>query len=119
MTIDHISFNVPSPRYEEVVAWYLKALAPLGYVKQDEIKDIACGIGDTPHKSKFWIGQTDDASRQLGGVLHLAFTAKDHDAVDKFFEEAIKAGGKDHGKPGIREKYHSNYYGAFVIDPLG
>jgi len=28
----------------------------------------------------------------------------------------LKAGGKDNGPPGIREKYHPNYYGAFVID---
>ncbi len=28
-------------------------------------------------------------------------------------------GGKDNGKPGPRENYHPNYYGAFVIGPDG
>lgn len=32
---------------------------------------------------------------------------------------AIEAGGTDNGAPGIREKYHPNYYGAFVLDPEG
>ncbi|TMD18085.1 MAG: VOC family protein, partial [Chloroflexi bacterium] len=39
--------------------------------------------------------------------------------VDAFYKAAIKAGAKDNGKPGIREDYHPNYYGAFVIDPDG
>ena len=30
---------------------------------------------------------------------------------------ALAAGGKDNGGPGVREIYHPNYYGAFVLDP--
>ena len=36
-----------------------------------------------------------------------------------FHHEALKAGGKDNGKPGLRTSYHPNYYGAFVIDAAG
>lgn len=43
----------------------------------------------------------------------------DRAAVDAFYDAAIAAGGKDNGKPGVRSHYHSNYYGAFVIDPAG
>ena len=50
--------------------------------------------------------------------IHLAFQAKDKDAVHKFYEAAISAGGKDNGKPGPRN-YHPGYYGAFVFDPDG
>jgi len=32
--------------------------------------------------------------------------------VKKFYEEAISAGGKDNGAPGIREHIHPNYYAA-------
>jgi len=39
--------------------------------------------------------------------------------VDSFYHAAIAAGAKDNGSPGIREIYHLNYYGAFVIDPDG
>ena len=33
--------------------------------------------------------------------------------------EALAAGGKDNGAPGIRASYGENYYAAFVIDPDG
>ena len=39
--------------------------------------------------------------------------------MDRFHEAAVKAGGKDNGKPGPRKEYHENYYGAFVLDPDG
>ena len=50
--------------------------------------------------------------------VHLAFQAKDRATVDRFHNAAIAAGGKDHGKPGLRD-YHPGYYAAFVIDPDG
>lgn len=43
----------------------------------------------------------------------------DRAAVDAFHAAALKAGGKDNGAPGLRPHYHANYYGAFVIDPIG
>lgn len=42
----------------------------------------------------------------------------DNELVDKFYEAAIKAGGKDNGAPGPRPQYHPGYYGAFVKDPV-
>jgi catechol 2,3-dioxygenase-like lactoylglutathione lyase family enzyme len=36
-----------------------------------------------------------------------------------FHRAALAAGGTDHGAPGLRPHYHSNYYGAFVLDPDG
>ncbi len=51
--------------------------------------------------------------------VHLAFQAPDRATVDRFHAAALAAGGKDHGKPGIRKEYHEGYYGAFVIDPDG
>lgn len=43
----------------------------------------------------------------------------DRASVDAFYKAAIEAGAKDNGKPGLRTRYHPNYYGAFVIDPAG
>ena len=51
--------------------------------------------------------------------MHIAFVAENREQVDQFYEAAIAAGAKDNGKPGIREEYHLNYYGAFVLDPDG
>jgi hypothetical protein len=30
-----------------------------------------------------------------------------------------RRGGIDNGSPGIREIYHANYYGAYILDPDG
>src|SRR5262249_11427330 len=51
--------------------------------------------------------------------LHVAFVAKDRPTVDAFYRAALAAGGKDNGPPGLRPHYHSNYYGAFVLDHDG
>lgn len=39
--------------------------------------------------------------------------------VDAFHKAAVDAGGKCNGPPGLRPQYHANYYGAFVLDPIG
>ena len=43
----------------------------------------------------------------------------DHKQVDGFHAAGTAAGGTCNGKPGIREHYAPNYYGAFVTDPVG
>ena len=50
--------------------------------------------------------------------MHLAFQAADHDVVQRFYEAALGAGGRDNGAPGERT-YHPGYYAAFVLDPDG
>lgn len=116
MPLDHIGLTVPPSKYDEVVSWYLAALAPLGYTKRMDF-GVACGLGDSPTSLPFWIAQKESVTS--GDSLHVAFSAKDHATVDQFHEEALKAGGKDNGKPGLRTNYHPNYYGAFVFDPMG
>ena len=51
--------------------------------------------------------------------VHIAFRVSKRSLVDAFHQAALAAGGKDHGAPGLRLHYHSNYYGAFVLDPDG
>ena len=48
--------------------------------------------------------------------MHIAFLAENRENVNQLYKVAISAGAKDNGKSGIREIYHANYYGAFVID---
>ncbi len=50
--------------------------------------------------------------------LHLAFQAADHDAVRRFHEAGLAAGGTDNGRPGLRD-YHPGYFGAYLVDPDG
>ena len=51
--------------------------------------------------------------------LHFCLDATSRAAVDHFHAAALKNGGKDNGKPGIRKDYGEKYYAAFVIDPEG
>ena len=51
--------------------------------------------------------------------MHLAFVASDRAKVNAFYEAALGAGGRDNGRPGVRESYGPNYYAAFVLDPDG
>lgn len=58
------------------------------------------------------------AAGELTGRAHFAFQGKSREVVDRFYQAALAAGGKDNGAPGERT-YHPGYYGAFVIDPDG
>jgi catechol 2,3-dioxygenase-like lactoylglutathione lyase family enzyme len=59
---------------------------------------------------------SDDGEPTSG--LHLAFQAPDRETVQRFYDAALEAGGRDNGRPGDRD-YHSGYYAAYVIDPDG
>ena len=50
--------------------------------------------------------------------LHLAFQAADRETVQRFYDAALGAGGRDNGRPGDRD-YHEGYHAAYVIDPDG
>jgi catechol 2,3-dioxygenase-like lactoylglutathione lyase family enzyme len=115
--IDHMGFAVAD--YQAAKAFYLEALAPLGYalvmeVTQSENDAPAAGFG-ADNKPDLWIG----GEGKLNHPVHVALAAKDRPTVDAFYRAAIAAGGKDNGAPGLRPHYHPNYYAAFVLDPDG
>ena len=117
--LDHIGIAISDIRRSE--AFYAAALAPLGIAKifeygpdKTDSGGTAIGFGKDMMPF-FWIGD----SERVGEGTHIAFTASDRATVDAFYAAAVAAGGIDHGAPGIREKYHPNYYGAFVLDPDG
>jgi catechol 2,3-dioxygenase-like lactoylglutathione lyase family enzyme len=119
--LDHIGILVrDAARSRE---FYLAALAPLGYAVVMDLsraqipqlgseRIIGFGVGAKPD---FWITQHEGPI----GAGHVAFLADSRGIVDAFHAAAVAAGGADNGKPGIRELYHPNYYGAFVRDPDG
>ncbi len=61
---------------------------------------------------------SEAATGQLTGRVHLAFQARDEAMVAAFHTAALAAGGTDNGGPGPRP-YHPGYYAAFVLDPDG
>ena len=111
MIIDHVGLAVSD--YERSKEFYCKALAPLGIELVVEVQGWA-GLGRAG-KPQFWFGTHSEPQRPL----HIAFAAENREQVRAFYSAALAAGGSDNGPPGIREIYHPNYFGAFVIDPDG
>jgi len=111
--LDHAGINVSD--YERSKAFYTRALAPLGYELLMEPVPNTGGFG-RDQKPDLWI---TDTRQPTTTNVHVAVAAPDRATVDAFHAAALEAGGTDNGGPGIREIYHPNYYGAFVLDPDG
>ena len=98
-------------------AFYDQALTPLG------IKCLAEGdsyLGYGAAAPDFWVLATKRAVKaDEDSGLHFCLQAPSRKAVDSFHAAAMKSGGRDNGKPGIRKDYGENYYAAFVVDPDG
>ncbi|KAH7407492.1 putative glyoxalase [Cadophora sp. MPI-SDFR-AT-0126] len=97
--------------------FYRTVLQPLDYTEMVVVKNgNLCGFGsDYPY---FWLKALPEGKEPV--PTHIAIEAKDPAAVDKFYELAIKAGGTENGKPGIRpEMSRQPYYSAFVLDADG
>ena len=114
--IDHISIAVRDLGDGE--RFYTALLKPLGMAKLREWPDAAIGFGKK--YPEFWINRRSD----MDGVaedsgVHICLRAPDTVAVDAFHAAALAAGGSSDGLPGLRQKYHDNYYAAFIRDPDG
>jgi catechol 2,3-dioxygenase-like lactoylglutathione lyase family enzyme len=107
---DHIGLHVKD--LDASVRFWEAVLAPLGHVlASHDASGAGLGPKDAP---ALWLypGSTR-------GTTHVALHARDRKAVDRFHAAGLAAGGKDNGKPGVREDYAANYYAAFLIDPDG
>ena len=115
--IDHITFGVAD--FAKSTAFYDRAFAPLGVKRLFDVPPEHTGgvrvTGYGDERPWFWIAE-EDATR---GKLHVAISAAARSAVDAFHREALAAGGRDNGAPGLRPHYDPDYYGAFVFDPDG
>jgi catechol 2,3-dioxygenase-like lactoylglutathione lyase family enzyme len=109
---DHIGLKTKD--IDASVRFYTAALAPLGHVLCSR-DDTGAGFGPAGAPA-LWLYAAKTAS---GAATHVAFRAADRAAVDRFHAGGLKAGGRDHGHPGLRADYSLTYYAAFLIDPDG
>ncbi|WP_152223124.1 VOC family protein [Pseudomonas sp. SCB32] len=110
---DHVKFGVSD--FAASKAFFLKALEPLGVEIASE-GEPSYGVELSPKgKASLCLFQTEEKPAHL----HLAFTAETRQQVDAFHCAALAAGARDNGAPGLRPRYHANYYAAFVIGPDG
>ena len=120
--LHHISFGVSD--LQRSARFYDATLAALGYVRVwenigpgDEAQ--AVGYGAAGGGDKFAIKLRGSGTLSPGPGFHMAFAAPNREAVDRFHAAALRSGGRDNGRAGLRPDYGPNYYAAFVVDPDG
>ena len=112
---DHVSIGVADIARSK--KFYDAALKPLGF---SLLSDGESSLGYGEKAVQLWLGATKKPVKaDMESGLHFCFFAKDRAAVDAFHAAALKAGGTDNGKPGVRADYGPKYYAAFAIDPDG
>jgi catechol 2,3-dioxygenase-like lactoylglutathione lyase family enzyme len=117
--LDHLAIDVSD--LDRSRRFYAAALAPLGYtVRREGAAAVGFGVAAGEKRSldpggDFWIA----TGARPAPHIHFAFSAPSRAVVDAFFAAALAAGGVDNGSPGLRPRYHPDYYAAFVLDPDG
>lgn len=112
---DHVSIGVSD--IKRAGRFYDAVLKPLDVTRLSD-GDTALGYGEK--SAGLWVLAVDKPVKaDADSGLHFCLQAKSRAAVDAFHAAALKAGGKDNGKPGVRADYGPKYYAAFVVDPDG
>jgi catechol 2,3-dioxygenase-like lactoylglutathione lyase family enzyme len=111
--LDHVAIQCADVPVS--AAFYDKVLAPLGGGRILDFGEVI-GFG-VPPMPDFWLGPrtTGEGFRES----HIAFEARDREAVQAFFAAAVGAGAEVLHEPRVWPEYHPDYYGAFVRDPDG
>jgi catechol 2,3-dioxygenase-like lactoylglutathione lyase family enzyme len=116
LVIDHFGINCSD--WARSKEFYDAVLGVLGYTRQMD-HGVAIGYGKDGHPD-FWIADVSagDASGPNREV-HIAFQASGTDAVQAFYDTALKLGAESLHDPRLWPEYHPGYFGAFVRDPDG
>ena len=85
MVLHHTQFSVTSLSTSK--AFYLAALAPLGYKEVLNFGDVQIGLG-AGGKPDLWLKAAGADGSPVKG-LHLAFTAESREVVDEFYKAAL------------------------------
>lgn len=104
---DHVGLRVKD--LEAAKRFYRATLEALGLVE-----DKSGGFGPAGAPA-LWLHE----EKKSGGGAHIAFQARDREAVARFHAAGLEAGGRDNGKPGLRAEYSPCYFAAFLVDPDG
>ena len=106
--IDHL--KIPVRDLAASTRFYEAALAPFGVERTEEEGAVGFHLGDVD----FIVTEGEPAA-----PMHIAFAASDRATVEAFHAAALDAGGRNNGSPGLRPRYHADYFGAYVLDPDG
>jgi catechol 2,3-dioxygenase-like lactoylglutathione lyase family enzyme len=116
--LEHVSVGVSDLACSR--AFYDAVLAPLGLVRIVDFEGRGSDYGARPGTLGVEFTITAEAPEVLPSRgAHVCFRAPSRAAVDQFHALALAEGGRDDGGPGLRPRYHADYYAAFVLDPDG
>jgi catechol 2,3-dioxygenase-like lactoylglutathione lyase family enzyme len=107
--IDHVSIGVRD--LAASTHFYEELLATIGLSKL-QAQPTTVGFGKK--YSEFWLNLRDQRTCDEGA--HVCLRAPSTQAVDAFYEAALRAGGRSDGAPGLRPEYNDRYYAAFIRD---
>ena len=111
--LHHVSVGVTD--FDRAAKFYDAVLATLGFKRVADFSPHAIGYGSD--RAEFWIGHPHDQKpMSVGNGVHLGFSARTKDQVQKFHAAALANGGSNNGEPGPRPDYGPDYFGAFVYD---
>jgi catechol 2,3-dioxygenase-like lactoylglutathione lyase family enzyme len=116
--LDHVSITVSDvPAAERFYDAIMKAL---GVVKVGHRDDwIGYGERSRPaYPERVYISIRKGPKPEDAFGRHWCFKAKSRAQIDAFWKQGIAAGGRDDGRPGLRD-YDTSYYAAFLRDPDG
>ena len=111
--LDHISLGVSN--LGRAASFYDAVLAPLGYVRKWTGED-GVEYGAPDGGGKLALFDMGAAARAPGAGWHLALTAADPAAVERFHALALAMGAEDEGPPWPRPHYGAGYFAAFIRD---
>jgi catechol 2,3-dioxygenase-like lactoylglutathione lyase family enzyme len=119
--IDHVGVRVSDLQTSRWM--YEAALAELGFfvLGDGEFEGdayVLFGRGESDDFALHSVGSKPGRDRVTTGA-HVAFRARDEEAVRRWHAAAVNSGATDNGPPGLRPEYSGRYYAAFVIDPDG
>ncbi len=117
--LDHVSISVA--KLADCVEFYDSIMTALDCGKVYETEKslgygVRCTVGEESHTC-LAVYESDAANTD--NARHWCFKAESREMVDQFYNSGLKNGGRSNGKPGLRDHYHKNYYGAFLYDPYG
>jgi len=116
--LDHLSITTTD--LDRAQTFYDAVLGALGYPRVNR-RPHAIGYGERDRRPDAppYISIYLCTGQLLPDNRHWAFRAPNRAAVRAFHAAALAHGGTDDGPPGLRPKYHPDYYAAFVRDPDG
>jgi catechol 2,3-dioxygenase-like lactoylglutathione lyase family enzyme len=114
--LSHISFSVSN--MTQSIVFYDAVLGELGH-RRVYTSETGAGWGRAVGREFFEVKKRADKVSIPSEGFHLAFHANRQEEVHRFYEQALKHGGRDNGAPGPRPDYGVDYYAAFVVDPDG